>query len=156
MRAVAAAIVLAGLIAGCSLLPVPTTGPIGDQPLAVKVVTPPAQLRITATNQTSIPVILVVNGVSRNLAPMGSLELGLTDLGPMPWDMRMTTMAGRALLNGSLHDGDVWRINMGNGESQASGFIARSDLSCGLLVITAGGPMSIGPAPGPGVPGDCD
>ncbi len=32
---------------------------------------------------------------------------------------------------------------------------ARVDLSCGRIDIWSGTPM-MGPAPGPGVPGDCD
>ena len=147
MRTVAAAIVLAGLVAGCSLLP---------PPVGVKIVTPVEQLRVKAINSTSIPVVLVVNGAPRDMAPQSSLDLGLADLGALPWDFHVTTAARRELLSGTLRDGDVWTRNDGNGQGEAAGFLQRADLSCGQLILVAGGIASWGPAPGPGVPGDCD
>jgi hypothetical protein len=158
MRAVAAAIVLAaGLLAGCSLLPAPSAPevPIDELPIGVTVVTPPGQLRVEAINQTSIPVVLVVNGRPRDLAPGASADLGTAELGPLPWDFTFTNAAGHVLLHDILNAGVVTRTNHGNGEGEVTGFLARADLSCGQLFI-ATNVASFGPAPGPGVPGDCD
>ena len=156
MRAVAAAIVLvAGLLAGCALLPSPSEVPVEQLPIGQRVAVPAAQLRVTAINQTSIPVVLVVNGRPRDMAPGSSQDLGVVELGPLPWDFHVTNAAGRELLAGTLHDGDIWRQNDGNGQSDGSGFEARADLSCGQLFIVSH-VASYGPAPGPGVPGDCD
>src|SRR6476619_3112324 len=155
MRAVALAIVLvAGSVAGCSMVPTPSEVPIDQLPIGVTVVTPPDQLRISAINQPTIPVVLVVNGKPRDLGPGTSQELGIVDLGPLPWDMRVTTAMGRELLRDTLKDGVVSRTNRGHGQGEATGFLARADLSCGQLFRVTG-VASYGPAPGPGVPGDC-
>src|SRR6188768_3073767 len=134
MRAVAAAVVpglLALLLAGCSLLPAPTPVPNDRLPVGVTVVTPPDEIRLAAVNQTTIPVVLVINGRQRPLAPGASAELTVSDLGPLPWDLAFTTVAGRQLLRDTLHDGVLSRTNDGGGRSSATGFLARADLSCG-------------------------
>jgi hypothetical protein len=155
MRAVALAIVLAaGILAGCSLVPTQSEVPVDQLPVGVMVVTPPDQLRIDAINQTTIPVVLVVNGMPRELGPGTSQQLGIADLGPLPWDMRVTTASGRELLHDTLNDGVVSRTNRGHGQGEMTGFLARADLSCGQLFLVTG-VASYGPAPGPGAPGDC-
>lgn len=156
MRAVAGAIVLAaGVLAGCSILPSQSVAPVDQLPAGVKVATPASELRVNAINQTTIPVVLVVNGNPRDMAPQSSLDLGTAELEPLPWDMRVATVNGRELLGGTLHDGDVWRMNEGNGQGSMGGFLARADLTCGQLFLVSS-VASYGPAPGPGVPGDCD
>lgn len=159
MRVPARGVVLALvalLVAGCSLVPAPATEvPIDQLPAGVTVVTPPEQLRITAINQTTIPVSLVVNGRARPFAPGESAELGAADLGPLPWDIAFTTATGRPLLRDTLRPGIVTRTNLGGGQSSMTGFLSRADLSCGQLFVTTN-VASFGPAPGPGEPGDCD
>ena len=135
-------------------MPTQSDVPIEQLPVGVIVVTPPDQLRINAINQTTIPVVLVVNGRPRDLGPGTSQELGTADLGPLPWDMRVTTANGRELLHDTLKDGVVSRTNRGHGQGDMTGFLARADLSCGQLFLVTG-VASYGPAPGPGVPGDC-
>jgi hypothetical protein len=159
MRAVAvAALALAlaaGLISGCSLLPVGTPIPEDQLPPGVKVVTPQGQVRLRGENFTTKAFVLVVNGQARNVAAGDTAELGVGDLGPMPWDVAFETIAGRRLIGVTVHDGDVWRLRGQDGSVEYSAPGARADLSCGQLRINLNG-LLLGPAPGTGAPGDCD
>jgi len=49
----------------------------------------------------------------------------------------------------TVRPGDVWET-----AGQMKGDAVRVDLSCGRLDIWSGPPL-LGPAPGPGKPGDC-
>ena len=51
--------------------------------------------------------------------------------------------------------GDVWSQQNADGSGESKGDGARVDLSCGRIDVWSGTPM-MGPAPGPGAPGDCD
>ena len=156
MRAVAEKIVLAaGLVAGCSLVPGPGEVPVDQLPVGVRVVTPPEQLRLQAINGTSILVRLIVNGTVQDLAPHEDADVTVAAFGPLPWDLRFTTSTGRELLHDTLQPGVISRTNHGDGTSEMTGFLARADLSCGQLFIVTN-VASFGPAPGPGLPGDCD
>ena len=158
MRAPARGMVLAlvaMVFAGCSLLPSPSGEPADQLPVGVRVVTPPEQLEVEVINQTTIPVVLVINGMPIDMAPGTSLNLGVAELGHLPWDFQVTTAKGRELLHKTLLAGVVSRTNLGNGRTESTGFLARTDLSCGQLFIVTS-VASYGPAPGPGVPGDCD
>ena len=85
--------------------------------------TPPEQLQVNAINQTTIPVVLVVNGKPRDMAPGTSQDLGVAELGPLPWDFRVTTVKGRELLRDTLEAGVVSRTNLGNGRGEMTGFL---------------------------------
>src|SRR6478752_2037864 len=114
MRAPARGLVLALValvLAGCSLLPRPSEPPIEQLPVGVRVNTPPEQLQVKAINQTTIPVVLVVNGKAREMAPGTSQDLGVAELGPLPWDFQVTTVKGRQLLRDTLDAGVVSRTN---------------------------------------------
>jgi hypothetical protein len=51
--------------------------------------------------------------------------------------------------------GDVWQTTPdANGRSESKGDAIRVDLSCGLLEVWTGPPLT-GPPPGPGTSGDC-
>jgi hypothetical protein len=54
----------------------------------------------------------------------------------------------------TVRAGDVWTRNNADGSSEAKAAGARVDLSCGRIDIWSLGQM-LGPAPGPGTPGDC-
>lgn len=160
MRSVARSLVLAllvaGAIGGCSSLPwLPTPAPT-PVPLGVKVVTPPEQMRLEMNNSTTIPVVLSVNGgVVREFGPGTVANLGQTEIGPPPWAAQVRTGSGRVLVELTVNAGDVWGQQNADGSGEAKGDFARVDLSCGRIDIWSGFQMN-GPAPGPGVPGDCD
>ncbi len=56
----------------------------------------------------------------------------------------------------TVNPGDVSTTEVPGGPVSMSGRLARVDLSCGRLDLWAGGLQPLGPAPGPGVPGDCE
>ena len=87
--------------------------------------------------------------------PESSAKLRVAEFGPLPWDLAFTTTTGRVLLHDRLRDGVVTRTDRGDGTGSMTGFLARADLSCGLLLFVTN-VASYGPVPGPGVPGDCD
>ena len=149
---------VAGLRGGCSLLPFgadATLTPEDQLPPGVPVPVPPDQMRLDAINGTTIPVVLVVNGKSRDMAPGDAQHLGIGDLGPLPWDARFQTRAGRHLAQVTVHEGDVVRQHNADGSTELHSAGSRVDLSCGQLILMAGWPGH-GPAPGKGTPGDCD
>jgi hypothetical protein len=147
---------VAGTVAGCSYLPwLPTPAPT-PVPLGVRVVTPPERMRLEVSNGTTIPVMLTVNGAPGRPIPAGQrADLGLADLGPLPWVAQVRTGSGRVLVEATIRAGDVWSQQNADGSGESKGDGARVDLSCGRIDIWSGTPM-MGPAPGPGEPGDCD
>ncbi len=155
-RLVLFSLAIAGAAAGCSYLPwLPSPAPT-LAPLGVRVVTPPEQLRLEVSNGTTIPVMLTVNGAAgRPIAAGQRADLGLADLGPLPWAAQVRTDAGRVLVEATVRAGDVWTQQNADGSGESKGDGARVDLSCGRIDIWSGVPMH-GPAPGPGVPGDCE
>jgi hypothetical protein len=125
------------LLAGCAgLLPRPT----GDAETA----------GVSISNGTTLEVTLIINGtpVGRVAAGDGA-EVPRNELPGLPWNVEARSPSGRLLVQMTVHQGDVDV----EGDSQ-SGTGGRVDLSCGRLDLWSGPPMS-GPAPGPGVPGDC-
>ncbi|HYO44045.1 MAG TPA: hypothetical protein VES19_12675 [Candidatus Limnocylindrales bacterium] len=152
-RSAVLALVVAGAVAGCSSLPaMPTPAP----PVGVRVATPPERMWLHVSNGTTIPVLLTVNGgAGRPIAAGQGTDLGLTDLGPLPWAAQVRTGTGRVLVELTVHAGDAWTQDNGDGSGSSSGAAARVDLSCGRIDISSGIYLH-GPAPGPGTPGDCD
>jgi hypothetical protein len=145
-----------GAVAGCSYLPWQATPAPTPMPLGVRVVTPPEQLRLEVSNGTTIPVAVTVNGAPGRPIPAGRrADLGIADIGPLPWAAQVRTGSGRVLVQLTVRPGDVWTQENADGSSESQGDGARVDLSCGRIDIWSGTPM-MGPAPGPGVPGDCD
>lgn len=126
------AVLLAALVAACALLAGSPT-------------------ELSYSNQTSIPVDLVVNGTKiATIAAGRDGKVPLSVLPPLPWNATAQTARGRTLASLIVRPGDV--VKDGNGQR---GVGIRADLSCGRLEIWSGPPLS-GPAPGPGTPGDCD
>ncbi len=150
------AIAFAALAAGCSMLPSVTPGPAGQRPPGGAVVVPPDQMTLNVSNGSTLPVALVVNGivVERFEAGGGRFDIAAAELPPLPWAVEVRSPAGRVLVSTTVHAGDVWRVDLGGGASQAQGAGNRVDLSCGRIDVWSGVPM-LGPVPGPGVPGDC-
>ncbi len=149
-------LVMACAVAGCSSLPWLSTPAPASMPLGVKVVTPPEQMRLEVSNGTTIPVELTVNGgPGRPVAAGERVDLGLIDLGPLPWAAQVRTGSGRVLVELTVNEGDVWGQQNADGSGEAKGNGARVGLSCGRIDIWSGQQMG-GPVPGPGAPGDCD
>jgi hypothetical protein len=73
----------------------------------------------------------------------------------LPWHVAVRTLSGRELLAFDVGPDSVTSTTGPDGRVEMRGAGARVDLSCGRLDAYAGPPM-IGPAPGPGVPGDCE
>lgn len=109
---------------------------------------PPAPL--SYSNQTSIPVELVVNGAKLiTIAPGHDGTFPVSVLPALPWNVTAQTAGGRVLASLTVKSGDV--IVSGAAER---GVGVRADLSCGRLEIWSGPPLG-GPQPGNGTPGDC-
>ncbi len=157
-RSLVTGVAVAGVLAGCSLLPLPTPSPVPVDrlPVGVDVTTAPDAMRLELNNGTSIVVVLSVNGGGgHDVGPGSVANLGMTELGPLPWLATVSTVRGRRLLELRVDAGSVSVSNEGGGRSSAGGRGARADLSCGRIDLWSGPPM-LGPAPGPGTPGDCD
>ncbi len=153
LRPLLTAIALIVSSAACSAIPwLPTPQP----PLDVPVVTSPAQMRLEVSNETTIAVQLTVNGEPGiPLAAGQSLKVGITDIGPLPWSAQVRTVSGRVLVQTTVRAGDVVSQENRGGGGSMQGVGARVDLSCGRIDLWSGPPM-LGPAPGPGMAGDCD
>src|SRR4051812_23005060 len=103
MSARTALLLVAGLLAGCGASAAP----------------------LSYSNQTTIPVELVVNGTSvLTVAPGAAGDIAASSLPGQPWDVRATTAGGRLLLALVVKSGDV----QNNGNSQR-GDATRVDLS---------------------------
>lgn len=125
-------LVLAIVAAGCGLQTTPTA------PLSY-------------SNQTSIPIDIVVNGTKLvTIAPGRDGTLPVSQLPALPWNITAQTAGGRVLASVTVRPGDV--VVSGAGERGAG---VRADLSCGRVDIWSGPPLG-GPPPGTGTPGDCD
>jgi hypothetical protein len=111
----------------------------------------PEAMKLDVSNETTIPVSLVVNGAPVRAIPAGeAVEVSSNQLPPLPWDARVQTASGRMLVHLRVNPGDVTIQEHGSG-----GVGARADLSCGRIDLWSGPPL-LGPAPRPGNPGDCD
>ena len=145
---------VAALLAGCSLLPSAT--PAGPMPPPGAVVVPAAQMDHGINNGTTLAIELVVNGtVVRQVDPGEAPVLAAAQLPALPWNVEVRSPSGRVLIGMTVRAGDVWTRDNADGSSEAKAAGARVDLSCGRIdiwsLIQVGGP-----APGPGVPGDCE
>jgi hypothetical protein len=134
----AVAIVAMFLVAACNVLP-------GERPA------------LHLDNGTTLAVTLVVNGqaVASYPAGQGTEPAGFAGpLPPLPWSVAVLSPSGRVLTTMAVQPGDVGSTTSGTAQS-FRGTLARVDLSCGRLDLWAGDAPPLGPAPGPGVPGDC-
>lgn len=108
------------------------------------------------SNQTTLAITFVVNGVVvRTIRAHTDEVVSVKTLPPQPWIVEARTAAGRALSSMTVRPGDAWETTSPDGSTQMHGDAVRVDLSCGRLDMWSGPPM-LGPAPGPGKPGDCD
>ena len=149
-RSPAVIVVVAAIAAGC--LPSPMQAP---KPPSMLPVTGP--IGLDASNGTKLDVRIVVNGLTvATLAPGSNVEeIPQSEMPPMPWTIEALSPSGRVLTSLVVWPGDVSRALDPSGGDILRGAGARVDLSCGRLDLWVGPPM-IGPAPGPGVAGDCE
>jgi hypothetical protein len=102
-------------------------------------------------NGTTRAITVLVDG-----APVGTVNPGASASypeGSLPggvWRVEARLPGGRAVLSG-----EVDKTYASQTENGGSGSGLRADLLCGRLDVWVGVPM-MGPAPGPGTPGDCD
>jgi hypothetical protein len=110
-------------------------------------VVPPEAMRLEASNETSVEIVLFVNGVSiRNLPPMQSVALSSSELPVLPWQAELRLGTGRTVLHLDVAAGDVTVERDGNGTMVSQGGDAvRIDLVCGRLDLWSGPPLLGGP-----------
>ena len=141
---VAAGLALA-LLASCQVQPQPRDG-----------VVPPERMELTVVNQSSLDVVLVVNGATvQPLGPGTRTTVTASQLPALPWAAEVRLPTGRSLVATTVSAGDIWSRPTTYGGAESHGVGARVDLSCGRIDLYSGPPI-LGPAPGPGSPGDCD
>jgi len=131
-RPVAAAVLV--LVAGCSLLP--SASPARD---------------LHVENGTTKTMTVLVDGATVAMVPAGQ-EATVAE-GSLPggaWSVEARLPGGRTVLHGQVDKSYASQT-----ATSGSGSGLRADLSCGRLDVWVGVPM-MGPAPGPGTPGDCD
>ena len=109
---------------------------------------------LQADNETTLPVTLVINHVAvATIAPGTVGFVPKASLPSMPWHVEARSPSGRILVTFNAEAVDISRTFEANGGAM-SGVGDRADLSCGRLDVWVGPPMA-GPAPGPGLAGDC-
>jgi len=158
LRVVAPVLVLSG----CSLIPGLTPGPTpgstpNDQLRPGEVeVTPPERMRLDLLNETTIGLVLVVNGAKRGTVVPGDIgDWVIAELGPLPWGAEARTASGRLLASLVVHAGDTGRISLPTGiKERAVG--VRVELSCGGFVLWSGDGLDTPEPAAGGAPGDCD
>jgi hypothetical protein len=125
---------LLGVLAGCTA---PGTVPAGSMSVSIE-------------NGTTLTVTLVVNDAPvATVQPGDEADIPASQLSSLPWNVEARSPSGRVLVSMVVHDGDVVQASGGS-----KGDANRVDLSCGRIDIWSGPPL-LGPAPGPGSPGDC-
>jgi len=162
-RVVGATLIAGILVVACgasgSTTPVPddsTPPSVGPESTFTLGVVPPDSMSLAVNNGTTLTVSLVVNGsLIANLDPATCLGCSEDDavpaslLPPLPWQAEVRSATGRVLVSLTVHEGDVeYEASSSKGDAN------RVDLSCGRIDIWSGPPL-LGPAPGPGTPGDC-
>lgn len=116
----------------------------------------PFDAQIHVANGTELEVTIAVNGTAVGSAPAHTdATIGPEGLPAKPWSVDARSPSGRVLLSFTVVPGQVTRTTANDGTTTMSGAGNRADLSCGRLDVFVGLPMR-GPAPGPGVAGDCE
>jgi hypothetical protein len=112
---------------------------------------PTEETTLSINNGTTLDVTLVVNGQAIETVHPGVQvdPIPPSELPTLPWMVEARSPSGRVLSSMAVRQGDVTRTANG-----IRGDAVRVDLSCGRLDVWAGPPL-LGPAPGPGRPGDC-
>jgi hypothetical protein len=127
---------------------------VACQPQLSAGILPPDQMTLSVANETSVDLVLVVNGRRiQSITATTRVDVPASDLPPLPWAAEVKLPTGRSLVETTVHAGDVWSTAVPNGGTQQHGVGARVDLSCGRIDLYSGA-IPMGPAPGSGSPGD--
>jgi hypothetical protein len=111
---------------------------------------PDSAMSLSIANGTTLGVTVVVNGTTIETVAAGQGdEIPASRLPSLPWRAEVRSPSGRQLQQLTVNSGDVHRTM-----DSTSGDAVRIDLSCGRLDLWSAPPL-VGPAPGPGTPGDC-
>jgi hypothetical protein len=103
---------------------------------------------LSVSNETSITVVLLVNGgIVDSVRPGERHDPVTMDLPPLPWLIEALSPSRRVLSSLSVSATDLI--------TSTSGRAVRVDLSCGRLDVWSGPPLA-GPMWSPGPLGDCD
>jgi hypothetical protein len=122
----AGGLVLAALVIGACSGPAAT-------PASPLIAPSPTNALLSVANGTTVPVTLVVNGVTVETIVPGSLEDPVTAALPArPWSIEARSPTGRVLATLSVSERDPI--------SDTAGRSVRADLACGRLDIWAGPP----------------
>jgi hypothetical protein len=116
----------------------------------------PPGTKLVVDNGTTLAVTVVVNGQNIGMvAPQTQQSFDASGMPAMPWSIQVLSPSGRLLTSVSADPGSAGSSTDADGHTTQYGVGSRVDLSCGRLDVYVGPPM-IGPAPGPGQPGDCE
>ena len=116
----------------------------------------PVDYTVHVDNGTTMALTIVVNGQPVALAAAKDVKaIPMAALPPLPWTVEARSASGRVVLTLIVEPGSVVDIRNADGTGSHSAPGARADLSCGRLDMYPGSAGMMGPAPGPGVPGDC-
>jgi hypothetical protein len=107
-------------------------------------------------NNTTLGLTIEVNG--QNVGVVAARSGGAftpTRLPGLPWTVNARPASGRVVLSLDVAAGSVIETVGPDGATTHRAPGARADLSCGRLDVYVGSIPMLGPAPGPGIPGDC-
>ncbi len=111
---------------------------------------------LNVSNETTIPVTLLVNGEQISvIEPGNGLIIHDRELPARPWTVELTTAGGRSLAALPVAEGSVVDERALDGTGSYSAPMSRTVLSCGTLLIQVGDTQSGGGGPVQGVDGDC-
>jgi hypothetical protein len=116
----------------------------------------PVDYTLHVDNGTTMALTIVVNGQPvAHVVAKDAKAIPVASLPPLPWTVEARSMSGRVIVILTVEPGSVVDIRNADGTGSHSAPGARADLSCGRLDMYPGSAGMMGPAPGPGVPGDC-
>lgn len=115
-----------------------------------------SSLDLHVDNGTTKTITILVDGaIVSTVAATQSATIPQSSLPAGDWTVEARLPGGRHIFRGQIMPSAVSQTTDPSGGTRMTGSGQRADLSCGRLDIWVGIPM-LGPAPGPGTPGDCD
>ena len=117
----------------------------------------PVDYTLHVANGTRLALSIVVNGQPVALAAAkDSKDIPVAALPALPWTVEARSVSGRVVLAFTVEPGSIVDDRNADGSRTHRAPGARADLSCGRLDMYPGSTPMLGPAPGPGVAGDCE
>jgi hypothetical protein len=109
------------------------------------------------SNDTTISVVLVVNGTAvRTVPPHTADKIAPEALPRLPWSVEARSIHSQTLVSLTVRAGQVRQTAVASGIIAHQSPTARAALTCGIVELWSGVQPFGGPFPGPGHPGDCD